>query len=425
MSQILNALKAFVTPELVGKMASQLGEGNGAISKGLNALIPTLLGGMASKTGDSNLISNIFNLVKGSDSVDVKNNLKGGSGNDLTSKLMSMVFGGKVNDIIGSIAYHAGLKNGSVQNLLGMVGPMVMGHFSKLIGSKGLDASGFASLLNQEKSGIMAALPSELNKTLGFTASKGSTTGRRTDNVRVAVPKEKKKGGIGKILIPLLLLGALAFGAYYFLAGPGKGKAQEKMPAVKEKIRNAADATKDAARNAADATKDAAKNTVDATKNVVAGLGKFADRKLANGVALNIPTKGVENQLVTFIEDKSKAIDKTTWFNFDRLTFAVGGSKLDIKKSKDQLENIAAIMKAYPNTKIKIGGYTDNTGSEEANIKISQARADAVMGALNISGVAKNRMEAEGYGPKHAIAPNDTKKNQAKNRRIAIRFTAK
>ena len=152
----------------------------------------------------------------------------------------------------------------------------------------------------------------------------------------------------------------------------------------------------------------------------VAAYGKT----LSTGFELKGGANGIESGLVGFIES-TNPVDKTTWFNFDRLTFTSGSADLDMEKSRDQLTNIAEILKAFPNVKLKVGGYTDNTGSEQANITLSQKRADAVRAALVAMSVEAGRIEAEGYGPQHPVADNATEEGRAQNRRIAVRVTAK
>ncbi|MCL4131091.1 UNVERIFIED_CONTAM: hypothetical protein GTU68_041249 [Idotea baltica] len=181
----------------------------------------------------------------------------------------------------------------------------------------------------------------------------------------------------------------------------------------------------DAAGNAVNATVDAAGNAVDAAGNAIASLGDFFKRKLANGIELNIPEFGIESKLLNFLDDAKSVVSKDQWYDFDRINFATGSASLDINKSQEQLSNIAQIMKAYPNMNIKIGGYTDNTGNEAANLKLSEARANTVKNAIANLGVAANRMETEGYGIAHPVASNDTAEGRAKNRRIAVRVTKK
>jgi K(+)-stimulated pyrophosphate-energized sodium pump len=75
--------------------------------------------------------------------------------------------------------------------------------------------------------------------------------------------------------------------------------------------------------------------------------------------------------------------------------------------------------------KLKIGGYTDNTGDAAANMRLSQARADSVRAELIQLGVGADRLEAQGYGDQHPVADNSTEEGRQKNRRISMRVTAK
>ncbi|MFD2936980.1 sodium-translocating pyrophosphatase [Spirosoma flavum] len=154
-----------------------------------------------------------------------------------------------------------------------------------------------------------------------------------------------------------------------------------------------------------------------------AKLGKFSIQKLTSGIELNIPEFGIENKLLAFIKG-DKAIDKETWFDFDRLLFETGKATLE-SESQEQLKNVAEILKAYPAVKVKLGGYTDNTGNAASNLKLSQDRANSVRVELEKMGIDKDRLDAEGYGQEHPVASNDTEEGRAQNRRISIRVTKK
>jgi outer membrane protein OmpA-like peptidoglycan-associated protein len=153
-------------------------------------------------------------------------------------------------------------------------------------------------------------------------------------------------------------------------------------------------------------------------------LGKFLAVKLPNGIELKVPEFGVEKKLIAFIEDKSKPVDKTTWFTFDRLDFETGSANLK-PTSAEQLKNIAEIMKAYPKVALKIGGYTDNVGKPADNLALSQKRAANTMQELVKLGTDAKRLQAEGYGDKYPVADNSTEEGRAKNRRIDLRVTKK
>lgn len=153
-------------------------------------------------------------------------------------------------------------------------------------------------------------------------------------------------------------------------------------------------------------------------------LGTFGMKKLSNGTELNIPANGIENKLIAFIEDKTKPVDKTTWFSFDRLNFETNKTTL-VPASEEQLKNISEILKAFPAVTVKLGGYTDNVGKPESNLKLSEARAKTVKAELVKLGIDANRIEAEGYGQEHPVATNETEDGRAKNRRIDLRVTKK
>ena len=115
-------------------------------------------------------------------------------------------------------------------------------------------------------------------------------------------------------------------------------------------------------------------------------------------------------------------IDRETWYELDRITFETDSATLR-PQSREQLANIAAILKAYPSVRVKIGGYTDNSGDAATNLRLSQARAETVLNELRTMGVAASRLEAEGYGQAHPVADNATAEGRATNRRVALRLT--
>ena len=115
----------------------------------------------------------------------------------------------------------------------------------------------------------------------------------------------------------------------------------------------------------------------------------------------------------------TRGVDKALWFDFDRLQYKTGSSSLTAE-SKAQLDTLVAILRAYPNVTVKIGGYTDNVGDPDANLKLSAARAEKVASEIVGLGIAADRVEYEGYGEQHPIADNATAEGRSKNRRTAL-----
>ena len=172
----------------------------------------------------------------------------------------------------------------------------------------------------------------------------------------------------------------------------------------------------------------------DTEKSVGALMSKVKDgtayltwsKKLPGGFELIGSDKGIEHDLVEFIENKGMAVDSDKWFNFDRLLFKTGSADLDMAKSKHQLEMVHQIFKAYPAVKATVGGYTDNTGDAAKNVELSKKRADDVRNKLVSMGIDAARFKTEGYGAEHPICPaNDTPKCRQQNRRISVNITAK
>jgi outer membrane protein OmpA-like peptidoglycan-associated protein len=90
--------------------------------------------------------------------------------------------------------------------------------------------------------------------------------------------------------------------------------------------------------------------------------------------------------------------------------------------SQFEIENLVSILKKYPNTRIEIGGHTDNTGDQASNMQISRDRANAVYQELIKKGIEASRMTAVGYGPSKPTATNDTPEGRAQNNRTEIKI---
>lgn len=109
------------------------------------------------------------------------------------------------------------------------------------------------------------------------------------------------------------------------------------------------------------------------------------------------------------------AFAKKILFNSGRSSFKSGVTK--------QLDVIVEVMNTFPKAQFEIEGYTDSSGSDKTNQKISDKRAKAVMAYLISKGVDASRLGAKGYGEASPIATNKTKAGRALNRRVEIKVT--
>ena len=167
---------------------------------------------------------------------------------------------------------------------------------------------------------------------------------------------------------------------------------------------------------------------LNADGNFEYNVGDLFQLSLFDNTMLEVGKNSSEAHLVKLIEDKSLTTPeqfKDNWITLDRTYFKTGSDELT-EGSEQQLKNIVAILKAYPKAAIRLGGYTDNTGSAEGNLKLSERRANSVLNKLVALGANKAQLSAQGYGAEHPLCPaNDTPECKAKNRRIDIRLTAK
>ncbi|MCX7302347.1 MAG: OmpA family protein [Rhodobacterales bacterium] len=104
------------------------------------------------------------------------------------------------------------------------------------------------------------------------------------------------------------------------------------------------------------------------------------------------------------------------------ILFATGSATLTPTLQGD-LRDVAANLNRYPNSTITVLGHTDNTGTAEYNLDLSQRRAQAVASVLISSGVAANRIRVTGMGENQPIATNQTAEGRAQNRRVEIVIT--
>jgi OmpA-OmpF porin, OOP family len=403
-TNLLDLLKGVVTPDLVSRACEMLGESEGATTKALGAVFPTVLDGLLNKAQDSGAMGQIFGLLKDSaNDGSILNNagsLLGAAPQSpvaaLGEKFLSAIFGEKLGPVAGVLGNFAGIKSSSASSLLSMAGPVIMGVLGNQIKKGGLNVSGLVNLLLGQKEGILAAAPQALAGLLGL----GSLKDLGGKLMAGAAEGGKKSAGW---IWPLLVILAAIVLVWYLLRGCDT--TQKPVAAIDTM---------------------ATKTLVVAQKvdSTVGKLGAFLKKALPTNVQLNIPEFGIENTLLAFIQDAAKPVDKTTWFDFDRLVFETGSATLK-PESQEQLTNIAEILKAYPAVKVKVGGYTDNVGNPTSNMKLSQDRANNVMKDLLAKGIAADRMVAEGYGDQHPVADNNTPEGRALNRRIALRVTAK
>jgi OmpA-OmpF porin, OOP family len=336
-----------------------------------------------------------------------------GSGGGIISSLL----GSKGNMLTSLISNFAGSNSGTVGKILSMAAPAILGMIGKHSADNNVSASGLGSLMAGQKDLAMKALPGGFSLSSLFSGDTSSVTNAASNAYHEV--EEKASSGI-KFLLPLILLGALLLGAWYFFKDGCKGA--NSPTAVIEK---GAEKVGDVANNAVATVKA----TVDSVTGLVNyDLGAMADLELPGGVKINCAANGFENTLVNFI--KTGTIDTVNkganWFNLHDVQFVSGKTTYATPKALGQIKNVAAILKAYPNVVLKLGGNTDISGDAAANKALSQSRANQVMKDLIAAGAGATQIkEAVGYGSEFATAKVGDKPGMAQDRKTTAKVASK
>lgn len=150
--------------------------------------------------------------------------------------------------------------------------------------------------------------------------------------------------------------------------------------------------------------------------------GEKVELSLPNGDFLSVFENSAENTYYNYWLDDNfdpgtpSNFDK--WFTLERTYFKAGSPEIT-EKSYEQLDNFVNILKNFYLSEVKIGGFTDNSGSDEINIPLSRDRADMVKKYFIEAGIEEARIHTEGFGSQNPICPaNDTDLCRAQNRRV-------
>lgn len=411
MSNIFNSLKGLVTPELISKAASFLGEDSSKVQSAVGSIIPSLLGSLLAKGNDANLESALVKAGKESEGLlsGAANLFSGGADEKssyIGSRFLDSLLGDKLGGLTSLISSVSGISSASVGKLLSMVSPLIAGFLGNKITAGGFNLSKLLGALNSEKGSFLELIPSGLTSVLGIPslASLGSSLSSgisSVGNTAGEVVAEAKKGSSGLIKW-LLLIAALI--VLFFIWRSCQQTAEEEAATTAAKV--------DSLTN----------NTAVSVQRVI------TEFTLPNGEVLKGYEGGIEDQLILFIGSNDYKLAtpealKEKWFNFDNIEFKHGSAIELTEESYPQIMNVVAILSQFKDAKVKVGGYTDKSGNADANMKLSQERAGTIKGLLEKNGIDSKRISAEGYGDQFATHPADAPDSlRALDRKIALRL---
>ncbi len=133
-----------------------------------------------------------------------------------------------------------------------------------------------------------------------------------------------------------------------------------------------------------------------------------------------VQKKAMEQDVTVTAATLATRLKATGHIAVEGIFFDTGKAELK-PESQAAIAEIAKLLKADPALKLYVVGHTDNVGLFDANVKLSQARADAVVQSLiGTHGIVAARLRAFGGGPTAPVSTNDTDTGRARNRRVEL-----
>ena len=379
---LVELVKGYLTPDIIQKGASFVGESEPATQKAMNGIVPTVIAAMANQASTSAGAEKLGRILDtGKYDGSALNNLGSlFSGGETTQKviaqgkdILSYLFGNRTEGLVDQIARFAGVRAGSASSLLALVVPLILSLLGRQRSTVGQSPSALASLLGEQKGFLSGLLPAGVGSLLGWT---GYETARPRETAAYVEPKRETPSW----LVPLLVLSGIVLAALTWLLS---------RPTP---VRETAVASRAAVR--------------------------MADVALPGGVKISVPEGSFNYSLNQWLAGTTDTTVPKR-FVFDNLNFETGSTKLT-PDSVPTVNSLVFILKAYPAVAVRLEGHTDNTGDAAANKKLSLDRAVAVKEIMIAGGIADARIGTDGYGEEKPIAPNGTEEGRAKNRRTEL-----
>lgn len=329
-TDLLESLTGLLTPDLIGKAASTLGDSEAAVSKGMSAAFPLLLGGLAQRASEPSFASTLFDLVRdprndGSLLGNVSSLLAPGASSSpmmaMGGKLLGSLFGNNLGNLGNALGSYAGVRPASATSMLNFAAPLVLSMLGKAVKSGNLNLSSLVGLLTGNKDKYMAAVPGPLSRLESYFASPAAPSH--------AAPPPAPKSSIWRWLLPLLIVLGLLFMLSRCMGS--REKAVEMAPAP-------------------------------------------------------TPAPAVEPAPLPAPEPVPVAAPSADVF------FDVGVSELPADTDAT-LATVIGYLQANPGSMAVLSGYHDPTGNKEFNEELAKSRAAAVRDVLMAAGIDESRIE--------------------------------
>jgi len=372
---LLDVIGGYLTPSVVSRMAGIVGESPEVTQKAVNIAIPTLAGAACNQASTPNGAAHLLNMLTQSnlDSGIVSNftdHLAGGATTQYLvtagENLLHGLLGNNASKVSGLIGTASGMSASGSSTLLSLIAPLFFATLGRQVSDRSLSASGLSSLLSSHRDTIQKLAPASLASALGVSSMENLCGAPAPVEAPVAY-REPTRSNKWVWALPLIALLAL-------------------IPRVRSCSRTPA--------------------------------ATLTSIQLPCGTVLKVPRGSFNDSLATFMLSGSDS-ELPKDIVFDHLNFDSSTTRLT-PDSDPTVANLTSIMKCYPAMRVRLDGFTDNTGDSAANKQLSLDRANAIQALLIQGGVDPARISTDGWGDEKPIASNDTEEGRAKNRRTEL-----
>ncbi len=401
---LLGLVSRELTPDLIHRAAAQLGENEDRTRSALSTSIPsvlTTLSDVASSTDGAQHLTNVIHKVDSrSGEGTLASRFDSSIGRDEGVTLFDAEAGDRAGPLADAVARTSGVKTESARKLLGGATGAALLALGRNFGRMGPE--GLQALFRQQRGEFVKKLPGPVaslfngrahgSEVIAPPTTPGRTVAQResfaTGPAIRELPRPRRTGWI----LPVLLLAALALIGIPLLRGLRRPATVVVLPEAPRAI----------------------------PSQVAQPLPRIAV-PLPNGTALSLPRGSASYALATFMAGTGATPAR---FTLSPMNFGFASTQLT-PESMTTVNEVASILKAYPTATIAVESHTDNIGTAESNLQLSDARSTAVRGMLIDRGVEASRIETSGLGQGNPIASNDTDEGRAKNRRTDIVVTGR
>lgn len=395
------SLKESISPQMLKTAAATLREDEKGVASAVAVLLPSLLVRFMDQ-GETARVNETIREAGNAELFDRRAEIFAGHGIDggmnLGERFENELVGAENKAYPNAVAAESGISAASADRLSGWVAAVIAGYVGHKIVRNNLSMSAVMAGLRQERGSVVKEIPVKVGRAAGIS-------GMCSSSAPVAGRDGKKNNWLVWLIIVLIVV-IIVFLSIRSCNRNGGGE----VVAVTENVTIVP--------------------TAPAAQTAAAKEGlTFVEHKLPDGRTIRVAEGGCEDCMLKYLQ--SDAYRKATneelsknWIQFDKIDFMHDSETALAGNSMEQLDNIAAILKNYPDVRIRIGGFADKTGTRAVNYEISKKRAEYIKSILVKDGIPADRISTEGFGKEFATVPADaTAAQRAVDRSIAMRFT--